>query len=65
MSFPAPQGVELIVWTVIFTIIITAVMVLRFWAVAIVLKRSLRLDDYFIILAYVCIYTSAVKKGFS
>ncbi len=46
------QGISLLVWMVVFTIIITTVVALRFLA-ARVKRRALRPDDYMIVVAYV------------
>jgi tellurite resistance protein TehA-like permease len=50
--FLSRQGVSLIIWMAIFTIIITVVVMCRFWAVRIK-KRPLRPDDHMIVVAYV------------
>ena len=49
----SPRGWSLIVWIVTFTIFLVAILVLRLWA-ALIQKRSFRLDDGFILVAYVC-----------
>lgn len=46
------EGVSLLVWLVVFTVIITVVVAFRFWAASIK-RRALRPDDYMIIVAYV------------
>ena len=42
----------MLIWTIVFTILITVVVAFRFWA-AWIKRRSLRPDDYFILLAFV------------
>ena len=48
------QGVSLSIWFVVFTIVITIVVVLRFQA-ARIKRRALRPDDYLIVVAYVSV----------
>ena len=45
-------GIQLVVWQAVFTVFITAILFLRFWAVRIK-RRALRPDDYLVVLAYV------------
>lgn len=46
------SGRRLLTWIIVFTVITTLFLILRFWA-ARIQKRSLYLDDYFVLLAYV------------
>lgn len=48
----SPAGVRLSVWMAVFTVITTAVIILRVWAVHLT-RKSLQLYDYLVILAYV------------
>ena len=50
--FYSEQGKALTVWKVIFTSLVTLILLLRFEATRIK-KRALRLDDYFLLLSYV------------
>lgn len=45
-------GKSLLLWFVIFTVLTTLVIVLRFWAIK-VKRRALRTDDYMVVFAYV------------
>ena len=44
-------SISLMMWLIVFTILVTVIIALRFWAVRIK-KRSLRLDDYMVVLAW-------------
>lgn len=46
------QGISLLIWMVVFTIVITVVVICRFLA-ARIKKRDHRPDDYLIVAAYV------------
>ena len=46
------QGISLLIWTVVFTVAIPAIIICRFLA-ARIKKRALRPDDYMIVGAYV------------
>ena len=45
-------GTSLMIWLIVFTILVTVIIVFRFWAVRIK-KRSLRPDDYMVVVAWV------------
>ena len=46
------QGIALTIWMSVFTVVISIIMALRFFAIRIK-KRLLRADDYMILVAYV------------
>jgi hypothetical protein len=46
------SGTSLLVWTIIFTIICTLILMLRFWA-AHITRRKLAADDYMVLVGYV------------
>ena len=48
------EGISLVIWLVVFFTIITLILALRFEA-ARTKKRSIRVDDYLIIITYVSI----------
>lgn len=50
----SPHGVLLMVFTIVFTVITTLVIALRLWALYLS-KNGLKLHDYLVLLAYVCI----------
>lgn len=50
----SPHGAQLLIWTIVFTVVITLVAALRLWAVHLT-KKGLKLQDYLVLVAYVCI----------
>lgn len=50
-------GITLMIWLIVFTILVTVIIVLRFWALRIK-KRSLRPDDYMVVVAWVSVMAS-------
>ena len=51
-AFVSSRGWSLIVWLIVFNVLLITILALRFYA-ARLLKRSFRLDDGFIMVAYV------------
>lgn len=47
----SPQGRDLLIWMVVFTVVNLVVLGLRFYTLAYVKKRSLRVDDFLIVLS--------------
>lgn len=48
------EGISVLIWMVVFTILTTLVIAFRFWAVKIK-DRPLRADDYMVVVAYVSV----------
>ncbi|PWY96631.1 hypothetical protein BO94DRAFT_580460 [Aspergillus sclerotioniger CBS 115572] len=46
------NGIKLLIWIVVFTVLTTLVLALRFWAIRLK-RRSLKLHDYLVLLAYI------------
>ena len=55
-------GIDLIIWQAVFTVLITAVVICRFWA-ARIKRRALRIDDYLVVLSYVCLKATSLTMA--
>ena len=52
-AFVSSRGWSLVVWLIVFNVLLMIVLMLR-WYAAQIHRRSFRLDDFFIMMAYVC-----------
>lgn len=57
MAVTTQGGINLLIWTIVFTILDSLFVFLRFWA-AHIIKRPIYIDDYLIVLSLVSIMIS-------
>ena len=51
--FRSANGVMLMIWMIVFTVLCPLVLALRFWAIKLT-NRALRVDDCLVVFAFVC-----------